>query len=281
MSNPDSRLFRSGIDLIGSEPVLPPISNRPPALTALLAHLPGLAFAVLLMVSGARIELAWLTLIVSCSAALLAWHWRLPVWWRYINLGFLPLVGLALYLQTQLSGIDPNWFFAAFLLLALTSIGAVFTRVPLYLSSPRAAAELARRLPKKGRLIDLGCGLGGPLAQISKHRPDARLSGIEAAPLNWLIAKLRLQIIGAQADIQLGNLWDANLAEYDIVYAYLSPAPMARLWDKALLEMKPGSLFISNTFAISDADAGFDADEIVEISKPGDLSHARLLIWRM
>ena len=119
------------------------------------------------------------------------------------------------------------------------------------------------------------------MARIHKQRPDARLTGIEAAPLNWLISKLRMKLSGADADIHLGNLWQANLAHYDIVYAYLSPAPMARLWDKALLEMKPGSLFISNTFAVADIDAGFDADEIVEISDPGDLTHARLLIWRM
>lgn len=281
MSSPDTRLLRSGLDLSGSAPLTHQPAGRSPALSALLAHLPGLACAAALVFSGAQLSLPWLILLISGCAALLAWHWRLPLWWRYINLFFLPLAGLLLYLQTRIDGINPNWFLAAFLVLALTSIGAVRTRVPLYLSSPRAAEELARRLPKGGRFIDLGCGLGGPLLGIHKYRPDARLAGIEAAPLNWLIAKLRLLARGARADVRLGNLWDANLANYDIVYAYLSPAPMARLWDKALLEMKPGSLFISNTFAISDADAGFDADEIVEISKPGDLSHARLLIWRM
>lgn len=266
-------------------PLLAGFSSRTPAFSALLAHLPGIAIVTVLMVSGVPLTLPWLMLLVAASAAAMAWYWRLPIWWRYINLLFLPLIGLTLLLQARLPGINPNWFLAGFLLLAATSIGAVCTRVPLYLSSPRAALELARRLPKNGRLIDLGCGLGGPLLGIQRQRGDAQLSGIEAAPLNWLIAKLRLRISGSQADIRLGNLWDANLAEYDIVYAYLSPAPMMRLWEKASLEMKPGSLFISNSFAISVSDAGFDgnidADEIIDIAKPGDLSHARLLIWRM
>ncbi len=281
MSSPDTRLLGSGVPLPGSEPVLADLSLRAPALSALLAHLPGLVIAGVLMVAGVPLALPWLILVVAASAAALAWYWQLPIWWRYINLLFLPLIGLTLFLQTRFPGIDPNWFLAGFLLLAVTSIGAVRTRVPLYLSSSRAAEELAKRLPENGRLIDLGCGLGGPLLRIQRQRSDARLSGIEAAPLNWLIAKLRLRASGSRAEIHLGNLWDANLAEYDIVYAYLSPAPMARLWDKALLEMKPGSLFISNTFAISDADAGFDADEIIDITKPGDLTHARLLLWRM
>jgi hypothetical protein len=281
MSNPDTTLLAADIRPHAADASPSAPSQRSPALAALLAHLPGIAIAALLLASGARLSLPWLILIVSLGAAMLAWHWRLPLWWRYINLLFLPLIGMAFYLQEQTSGIDPNWYLAAFLLLLLTSIGAVRTRVPLYLSSPRAAQELARRLPENGRLIDLGCGLGGPLARIHKARPDARLAGIEAAPLNWLIARLRLKFGGAEADIRLGNLWSANLSGYDIVYAYLSPAPMARLWDKALLEMKPGSLFISNTFSVNDVDTNFDPDEIIELSKPGDLSHARLLVWRM
>ena len=292
MSNPDTKLLASGIQTGGSN--LPPVAlqvfssprfaslkQRSPALIALLAHLPGVIFAAIMVASGIQLTLPGVILIVSLCAALLAWHWRLPFWWRFINLLFLPLVGFALYLQNQTVAIDPNWYLAAFLILALTSIGAVRTRVPLYLSSPRAADELALRLPPNGRLIDLGCGLGGPLARIHEQRPDARLAGIEAAPLNWLIARLRLKISGAKADIRFGNLWTANLANYDIVYAYLSPAPMARLWDKALLEMKPGSLFISNSFSVNGVDTSFDPDELIEISQPGDLAHAQLLIWRM
>lgn len=250
------------------------LSGKSPALAAVLAHLPGIALATALIVAGANLALPLLILIVSTCAALLAWLWRLPLWWRYINLLFLPLIGLTLHFQSQSEAINSNWFLAAFLLLVLTSTGAIRTRVPLYLSSPRAADELAKRLPMQGSLIDLGCGLGGPLAQVQKQRPDARLAGIEAAPLNWLISKLRLL---GRADIRLGSLWDADLSTYDIVYAYLSPAPMVRLAAKARAEMKPGSLLISNTFAIP----GCEADEIVDISKPGDLSHARLLIWRM
>lgn len=295
MSSNDAKARVSGFDFVGTNPddyrfnpvsasslisrFYPPgLSRLSPALAALLAHLPGIACAAALLVSGVDFPLPLLIPVVSVCAALLAWHWQLPLWWRYINLFFLPLVGLALYLQTHSAGINPNWFLAAFLLLLLTSLGAVRTRVPLYLSSPRAAQELALRLPIQGSLMDLGCGLGGPLALVHKQRPDARLAGIETAPLNWLLAKLRLL---SCADIRLGSLWDADLSAYDIVYAYLSPAPMARLWDKARAEMKPGSLLISNSFAIPD----FDADEIVDIAKPGanpgDPSHARLLIWRM
>ncbi len=244
----------------------PRIQRLPPALAALLAHLPGLAVAAALPGLGLALPPYLLALLVGLIAAALAWYWRLPSWWRLINLLFVPLLWLGLSLQ-----FDPRWFLAGFLLLALTSLGAVRTRVPLYLSSPRAAEELARRLPPQGHLLDLGCGLGGPLARIARIRPDARLEGVEAAPLNWLVARLRLL---GRADIHLGSLWEADLSGCDVVYAYLSPAPMARLWEKARAEMKPGSLFVSNSFAVP----WLVFDEEIEL---GDRSRARLLLRRM
>lgn len=246
--------------------VLPSLSRLPPALAAFLAHIPGLFLAALLPLSGAPLSGLVLALVVGLCAGLLAQLWRLPVWWRLINLAFVPLLWLGLQAEW-----DSRWFLAGFAFLALTSLGVIRTRVPLYLSSERAAEELARRLPEHGRLCDLGCGLGGPLATVRKLRPDARLAGVEAAPLNWLVARLRLH---GRADIRLGSLWNADLSRCDVVYAYLSPAPMARLWEKARAEMRPGSLFISNSFEVP----GVRFDEVVDLR---DLSHGRLLIRRM
>lgn len=237
-----------------------------PAFAALLAHAPGLVLVAVLPMLGIPVPLPLVAVAVGVSAALVAHLWKLPIWWRLINLTFVPMLWLALQV-----GIAPGWFLAGFVALALTSLGAVRTRVPLYLSSARAAEELACRVPEGGRLIDLGCGLGGPLARVHALRPDVHLHGVEAAPLNWLIARLRLL---TRASVQLGSIWDVDLADYDVVYAYLSPAPMARLWDKARAEMRPGCLLISNTFEIP----GVTPDEIVELH---DFSHARLLIRRM
>jgi SAM-dependent methyltransferase len=245
---------------------LSPIHRLPPALLALIAHLPGLALVGLLLGTGLLPAGLLAALLSGLAAAIMARQLALPNWWRVINLLFVP----AVWLLSQVE-LDPAWYLAGFLLLALTSLGAVRTRVPLYLSSPRAAEELARRLPAHGHCIDLGCGLGGPLARIARLRPDVRLSGVEAAPLNWLIARLRLR---GRADIRLGSLWEMPLGDADLVYAYLSPAPMAQLWSKAQAEMKPGSLLVSNSFEIP----GVPARETLEL---GDRSQARLLLWRM
>lgn len=236
----------------------------PPALSAALAHVPGLALGALVLVGGLPAAVA--ALATGLGAGLVAWFWQLPYWWRLINLLFVPALWLALQAE-----IGPVWYLAGFALLALTSLGAVRTRVPLYLSSARAAEVLADKLPSDAAFMDLGCGLGGPLARLARMRPDVSLHGVEAAPLNWLVARLRLH---GRARVGLGSLWETDLGDFDAVYVYLSPAPMSRLWEKARREMKPGSLFISNTFPVPDVPPG----ETIELH---DLSHARLLLWRM
>ncbi len=248
----------------------PLLHRLPPALLALGSQVVALLVvtvaAIALRENSVGLPLPLWAALDGLAAVLLSRWLGLPAWWQIINLVFVPLLWLALQ-----SEIDPLWFLAGFALLALTSLGAIRTRVPLYLSSPRAAEEMAARLPEHARVLDLGCGLGGPLSGLSALRPDATLQGVEAAPLNWLIARLRLL---GRAQIHLGNIWDTDLSGHDVVYAYLSPAPMPRLWEKARGEMRPGSLFISNTFAVP----GVEPDEVVELH---DFSHARLLIWRM
>jgi len=243
---------------------LPFMRARHPALTAAIAHVPALAAGATLLVSGLPVALA--IILTGLVAALLAWLWLLPLWWCLINLLFVPLLWLAMQLQ-----MNADWYLLGFMLLLLTSLGAIGTRVPLYLSSRQAVQVLAEKIPANGSFIDLGCGLGGPLAELARLRPDVRLSGVEAAPLNWLFARLRLR---GRAQVSLGSLWGTSLASYDVVYAYLSPAPMAKLWEKARTEMKKDSQFISNSFAIPET----APHEIWELQ---DLSHAHLLIWKL
>ena len=143
------------------EALPPPLTQRlPPALAAAAAHLPALALGALLLVAGIPASVAAAG--VGSTAALVAWLWGLPAWWRLINLLFVP--GLWLALQTDFNA---NWYLAGFVLLSVTSLGAVRTRVPLYLSSDKAVAALAGLIPPHATFMDLGCGLGGPLAGLA------------------------------------------------------------------------------------------------------------------
>ena len=96
-----------------------------------------------------------------------------------------------------------------------------------------------------------------PLAEL---RPDARFTGVENAPLTWLGGRL-LTLGQPNCDWRWGSLWQTPLGDYDLVYAFLSPVPMEQLWNKVQAEMKPGSVFVSNSFPVP----GIAPDEVIEV----------------
>jgi SAM-dependent methyltransferase len=104
------------------------------------------------------------------------------------------------------------------------------------------------------RFLDLGAGIGSVLHPLARERPDGHFTGVENAPATWLIGRLRTAGL-ANCDWRWGDIWRTDLAAYNVVYAFLSPAPMAALWEKVRQEMRPGSLFISNSFAVPDVAA--------------------------
>lgn len=241
---------------------LPPATPTPPHDThsTVRPHLRQLAlqfaaaFAVLSLAwpyYGLRDELLpWPTtaLLIGSSALLIATLTRQPWWWRVIHALFAPLAwGVA-----QLA-IDPGWFLLTFILLLLVYRGALSGQVPLYLSNAETAAALAELTADRTnmRFLDLGAGIGSIVRPLAQARPDAHVSGIENAPATWLLGYLRTADL-ANCAWHWGDIWQAELANYNVVYAFLSPAPMPALWEKIQSEMRPGSLFISNSFAVPD-----------------------------
>lgn len=190
------------------------------------------------------------SLAIGGTALLLAQLTRQPWWWKLIHLLFAPLVwGVSLW------AIDPGWFLLAFILLLLVYRGALTGQIPLYLSNRETAAALAELTAgrKDMRFLDLGAGIGSTLRPLALRRPDARFTGVENAPATWLLGRLRTARL-TNCLWCWGSLWDWRLDDQDVVYAFLSPAAMPRLWQKVQSEMRSGSLFVSNSFAVPDVE---------------------------
>jgi SAM-dependent methyltransferase len=184
------------------------------------------------------------------GAALVSLLLRGPIWWLPIHLGFLPLAVLALGLGL------PSWLWlACFALLLLIFWRTDRSRVPLYLTNAEASAALAALLPVTPvSVIDLGCGDGGLLRRLASARPDCRFVGFEHAPLTCALAWLRCRGL-VNVEIRWGDFWSHPLGDYGLVYAFLSPAPMPRLWTKASNEMKADALLVSNSFVVPEIQA--------------------------
>jgi hypothetical protein len=204
------------------------------------------------------------------GAALLCAMAGLPWWWLPINLLFLPMAQAMLGLE-----LPAAVYFTAFGVLFLINVAAWRHRVPFFLSSAKAARALASLLPAGSgfRLLDLGCATGSLLTRLARARPDGRFDGIELAPLPFALARWRA-CRNPAIRANWGDFWLTDLARYDVVYAYLSPAAMPRLWQKALREMRPGSLFVSNGFEVP----GVAATRVIPL---GDPMRSTLYVWRM
>jgi hypothetical protein len=252
------------------------LQSIPPSLIALLSQIAATLFTLALVApvfASFEVEIPLLVyaLIQGCIAIFVGSRLGLALWWLPINLLFSSSLVLTLSF-----GVAPSWFLAAFVFLFLVYWSVFRSQVPLYLSSRKAWAAVVGLLPDKVgvQLLDLGAGLGGMLNYLELQRPDGNFSGMEIAPLPFVLGWFRKKITGGNYSFQWGDFWSRSLADQDVVYAYLSPVPMDRLWRKVCKEMPFGSRFISNTFPVSD----IEPESIVELD---DFHYSRLYVYRI
>ena len=216
--------------------------------------------------------LAWPKIAIAIGAV--AWTTakltRQTWWWQTIHALFAPL---AWFFSTL--SIAPIWFLLAFILMFVVYRGALSGQIPLYLSNNATAATLVTLVSNYPnlRFIDLGAGIGSVVRALAKARPDAWFTGVENAPATWAIGYV-LTAGFKNCHWCWADIWRTNLADYDVVYAFLSPTPMTALWEKAQREMPAGSMLISNSFEIP----GVDCTQIIDV---GDSRQTRLYCYRL
>lgn len=224
---------------------------KTPALQALLvqagAVLPCAALAVAADMAGFGLTLLHAALLQGLLAAALSWKLGLARWWLPIQLLFplALLAGLALRLPPWLAGV-------AFFILLGWYWSTYRTQVPYYPSNRAVWQAVLAQLPQGRalRVIDIGSGLGGFTLHLARERAESEVTGIELAPVPWLVSRLRAVLAGSRARFVRGDYEQLDFADYDLVFAYLSPAAMPALWRKAQREMRPGTLLASYEFQI-------------------------------
>jgi len=240
-----------------------------PSAQAGLTQLAATVAALLPVFAGLEITVAQWAVVQGAVAMRIAILTGAARWWLPLHLFFAPAVVWA-----QGLALSPLWWAAAFAAVAFVFGSTFRTQVPLFLTAARVRTRLAELLPqdRSVRFVDLGCGLGTVVAGLKKLRPECEFHGVELAPLPYLVSALHAGRAGCA--IERRDLMSVDLSAYDVVYAFLSPAPMPELWAKAKREMRPGSLFVSLAFTVP----GVDPDQTLVVS---DRERHRLHVWRM
>ncbi|MDD2834176.1 MAG: class I SAM-dependent methyltransferase [Methylotenera sp.] len=217
-----------------------------------------------------RIPLFVFVLLQSVLTLALASVLRMPAWWRWIHF-FFPLAILIMFYLSI-----PSEFYLAGFLVTLSLYWSTYrTQVPFYPSTLVVRQAVAELLPqgKPIRMIDIGSGLGDMSMYLAKLRPESMIEGIELAPLPWLISVVRAKLKHSRAVFTRGDYHALNFADYDVVFAYLSPAAMPALWRKAKAEMRKNTLLMSYEFEI----VGSAPTDVIQLQGTKN----KLFLWKM
>jgi len=232
------------------------VQNGKPAVLALLIQCLSLGIVTVCLTFAWHSLHVRLSLIqaVCCQAALtlLLTRWcNLAWWWCLIG----PLFPFALILMLMLP--VPHWLYLALFLFFLAFYWSTYrTQVPYFPSTRHAWQALEQLLPpdRPIALVDIGSGLGGLIMYLGKKYPASQFYGVEIAPLPWFLSFARnlLRKPGEAVNTRFirASYETLNFAEFDVVFAYLSPAAMPALWAKARQEMRPGSMLVSYEFPV-------------------------------
>lgn len=134
-----------------------------------------------------------------------------------------------------------------FTLIVSALIGVPF--LPTHRKQALAMMRLAALRPGM-RVIDLGSGAGRLLFLAAREGAEA--TGYELNPILyfWTLLITRLKGLSGRTQVRCQSLYQADLSEADVVFAFLFPKPMEKLAPKLFTELKPGATIISYTFSI-------------------------------
>jgi len=148
-------------------------------------------------------------------------------------------------------------FFAVLCLLALvfyswTLYGLIRSGVPYVPTTQKMAKRMVQiaNIKKGQKVYDLGCGNGKILFEAEKK--GVICTGYELiCSVVWYV-KLKKKIKKSSIKIFCKDFFSEDISDADIIFCYLFPSVMDRIYKEKWNTLKKGTKLISNTFPLTD-----------------------------
>lgn len=120
--------------------------------------------------------------------------------------------------------------------------------VPTDKARARKALKMAKLQPGEV-FYDLGAG-DGRILLLAAEEFGAKAIGVEASPLQYLVASARGFFSGTKPKIQVRreNFYKADFSDADVLFAYMTPDHAIRFQDKFVTQLKPGARVVMIAF---------------------------------
>jgi hypothetical protein len=212
----------------------------------LVSTILGLSLSPIFLFLGESYQNFLLVVLIGIFAATLSSVLHLPAWWIRINALFAFCVYCFWFLDIPV-------YVYLFALIAFVGMywNTLISRVPYYPSELAVWQELEKLLPIQEhlRVLEIGSGLGGFTRYLSKKNKHIQCVGLETAPVPWLMSILYAKWQKAPCQFKRLNYKLESFADYDLIFAFLSPAVMSDLYQQAHSQMNNSAKVVSYMFS--------------------------------
>ena len=158
--------------------------------------------------------------------------------------------------------IDPRWVVLAFFALLVPGLWGAFTTGPFVPSGKKRRDIMLKiaNLKPTDVVYELGFGSGSLTFEASKVASRAIGYEISIPLVCW--GKLVKWLTRSKAEIHFGSIWKQNYRDADVLFCYLMPNSMQRIYKEIWPTLRPGTRVITHAFRIHDKEPVAQEDHV-------------------
>jgi len=113
-------------------------------------------------------------------------------------------------------------------------------------------ATIKKYKPEAKNFYDIGCGRGTLSLRVKKELPALTIRAVDNSVIRIFFARVKSKIFRRNINFNTKDIFQTNLSDADVVFAYLWYDLMQPLEKKLQKELKPGSVVVTNTSHFQD-----------------------------